>query len=148
MGKEAEKKKKGGLPPPMLLSLLVCDCAIIDVRTKKPSIIGVFETVGAVKFPATHPKLTVFFQMTNGRGVVPLTVRVVNVDADEDVIFECTLPYKFADVRKVENFILDIAGITFPSEGEYRFQVLAGDDTLGECRVIVRRVEPPKKEQE
>jgi len=33
------------LPPPVLLSVIICDTVIIDRITDKPSIIGAFETI-------------------------------------------------------------------------------------------------------
>lgn len=131
------------LPPPVLLSVIICDTVIIDRITDKPSIIGAFETISAPKYPARHPRLALFCQLTNGHGKVKITVRLVDVQEEDKTLFEATVEHKFRDVREVANLTFDIGWIVFPHSGEYRIQVYAGTEFLGERRVICRQIELP-----
>ena len=133
------KKKK--LPPPVLLSAIVCDQVIIDARTNKASVIGVFENISAPKYPARHPRLAFFFELTNGRGKTELTIRLVDVQQEDKTLWECTVEQELKDVRQVVNSTFDISGIQFPHPGEYRFQIYAGKDLLGERRIVCTEVE-------
>ncbi len=137
MSGETDKK----LPPPVLLSAVVCDAVIIDARTNKASIIGIFENISAPKYPARHPRLAFFFELTNGRGKTKLTIRLVDVQQEDKTLWECTVEQELKDVRQVVNSTFDISGIQFPHPGEYRFQIYAGKDLLGERRIICTEVE-------
>jgi hypothetical protein len=131
------------IPPPSLLSVIICDQVIIDVIGKKPTIVGVFENISAPSYPARHPRLAFFCELTNGRGMVPITMRLVDVAQSDKILFEQTVQKQFVDVRQVHNLTFDISGVVFPHAGEYRFQIHAGGEFLGERRVICREVRLP-----
>jgi len=141
---EEELKK---LPPPILLSVIICDMVIIDRITDKPSIIGAFATISAPKYPARHPRLTLFCEMTNGHGKANITVRLVDVQQEDKTIFKGTIEQNFKDVREVTSLTFDISGIVFPHVGEYRFQIYAGPEFLGERRIVCRQIEVPAGEK-
>ncbi len=69
-------------PPPIALSIHVCDQVSIDQFSGKATIIGSFEFVGAPGFPASNPNLTVFAELVEGRGTVKATCRVVRTTAE------------------------------------------------------------------
>ena len=131
------------LPPPLLLSVILCDQVIIDSITGKTSIIGAFENISAPQYPARHSRLVFFCQLTNGRGKTKITVRLVDVEKDDELIFEQTGEPEFKDVRQVVNLTFDISGIVFPHPGEYRFQIYAGTEFRGERRIICRQIKLP-----
>jgi hypothetical protein len=135
-------------PPPILLSVIICDMVIIDRITDKPSIIGAFETISAVEYPARHPQLTFFCQLTNGRGKVNVAIKLVDVQQEDKLLFEATGKYEFRDIRQVANLTFDIGGIVFPHPGEYRFQVYVETGFLGERRIICRKVQIPSEGKE
>ncbi len=137
-------EKKTRLPPPVLLSAVVCDQVIIDARTNKASVIGIFENISAPKYPARHPRLAFFFELTNGRGKTELTIKLVNVQNEDKTLWECTVQQELKDVRQVVNSTFDIGGIKFPHPGEYRFQVYAGTTLLGERRIICTELALPE----
>ncbi|MCJ7778241.1 MAG: hypothetical protein MUP16_08010 [Sedimentisphaerales bacterium] len=136
-----EKSQK--LPPPVLLSVIICDLVIIDRITDRPSIIGAFEAISAPKYPARHSRLALFCQLTNGHGKDKINVRLVDVQEEDKTLFEVAAEQEFKDVRQVANMTFEIGGIVFPHPGEYRFQVYAGTEFLGERRIICRQIELP-----
>ncbi len=138
-------EKRETTPPPLLLAVLVCDQIIRDAETGKASIIGAFENINAPKYPARHPWLAFFCQLTNGRGKIRISVRLVNVEKDDEVIFEGAADCQFRDVREIANLIFNIGGIVFPQPGEYRFQILAGTEFLGERRIICSQMKLPSE---
>jgi hypothetical protein len=131
------------LPPPVVLSVIICDLIIIDRITNKASIIGAFETISAQKYPARHPRLAFFCQLTNGHGKARITVRLVDVQKEDTTLFEGAIEQEFKDVRQVANLTFDIGGIVFPHPGEYRFQIYAGTEFLGERRIVCRQIKLP-----
>jgi hypothetical protein len=137
---EAEKPS---VPPPILLSAIICDTVIIDRISDKPSIIGAFETINAPRYPARHPRLVFFCQLTNGRSRTNVSIKLVDVEEEDKRLFEATGKYEFKDIRQVANMTFDIGGIVFPHPGEYRFQIFVDDELLGERRIICRQVKLP-----
>jgi hypothetical protein len=135
------------LPPPVLLSAIICDIVINDRDTAKPSMIGAFETISATNYPARHPCLAFFCQLTNGHGKTMITVRLVDVQQEDKTLFEGKIEHKFKDIRQVANFTFNIGGIVFPHPGEYRFQIYAGAAFLGERRIVCSQIELPAEDQ-
>ncbi len=135
-----EEKK---IPPPVLLPIIICDQVILDARTNKTSIISAFETISAPKYPARHGRLAVFCQLTNGRGKAKITLRLVDVQQEDKIMFEAAVEQEFVDIRQIANLTFDIGGIVFPHTGEYRFQIYAGTEFLGERRIVCREIEIP-----
>jgi len=131
-----EIQAKNQVPPPILIAAIICDWVIIDALTQKPSIIGAFEVISAQSYPARHGRLAFFCQLTNGHGKTPVTVKLVDVQKEDQSLFEQTIECEFKDVRAVGNLTFDINGIVFPHSGEYRFQIFAGTNFLGERRII------------
>lgn len=131
------------VPPPVLLSAIVCDAVIVDKRTDKGTVVGVFDTIHAPQYPARHHTLCLFCQLTNGRGRVGVHIRIVDLEDEEKVLIETTLPAEFVDVRQVANVIWEVGGLVFPHPGEYRVQLLVGTEFLGERRILCKKVESP-----
>jgi len=136
--KEPEK-----LPPPLLLSAIICDTVIIDAVTKKVSLINAFEAISATKYPARHPFLAFFCQLTNGHGKARITFKLVDIQEEDKILFGDTVEEEFQDVRQVRNITFNIGGIVFPHAGEYRFQIYVGTEFLGERRIICRKINLP-----
>lgn len=127
------------LPPPKLLAALICDQVIRDRTTLKPSLIGVFSDIHASKFPVVHPRMALFFQLTNGHGKVELTIKLVDVGNNEEEIHK---PIKgevtFQDARQTLEIEIAVLNVSIQHEGEYRVQIFSGSDLLGERKFYVR----------
>jgi hypothetical protein len=132
------------IPPPILVSVIICDQVIVDKRTNKYTIVGAFENIGAFEYPARHPRLALFCQLTNGRGKTPIRITLVDVQDTDKELGHFDVVESFKDPRLVKNITFDISGIVFPRPGEFRFQIYAGEHLLGERRIICRKLEPKK----
>ena len=132
---------------PLVLSAIVCDRVIIDAATKSPSIIHVIHSISALKYPARHPRMAFFFELTNGHGQIDLAVKLVDVQQDEKIIVEGRGTVKFTNVRQVIANGLHFDNIILPHPGEYCFQLYAGNELLAERRFACLLVKPgPRKE--
>jgi hypothetical protein len=138
-----EKEIQKDIPPPVLLSVIICERVIIDRISNQPSIIGAFETISAPAYPARHARLAFFCQLTNGRGKTKVSVKLIDVEEKDKPLFQGSVDQEFSDIRQVANLTFDIGGIVFPHPGEYRFQIYAGTEFLGERRIICRKIELP-----
>ena len=80
------EERAANVPPPTALSLIACERVIQDARTGNYSIVNTLAHVTCARFPVQLPSLFVFAELTNGRGDVPVTLRVVDVDESRDEI--------------------------------------------------------------
>ena len=105
------EKKKEKLPPPVLLSAIICDRVIFDRLTSMPSIIGVFQTISAEKYPARHSRLAFFCELTNGHGKEKITTKLVDLKEEDKVLLEQVVPAEFVDVSQVNALGFGFEGI-------------------------------------
>lgn len=137
-GGPLEKKK---IQEPYVLAMVVCDAIFRDPATRKATLLGTFSTLGATSFPAVHPVACIYVALTDGRGKCPITLKLVLVgdDASQDdtEIMETGGEVNFPDPRMIAELDLVLAGIQFPSAGEYRFQLWCNSTMLMERRILV-----------
>ena len=128
---------------PILLSAVTCGRVIFDKISGMPSVIDIVQTIDAQRYPARHPQIVFFCELTNGHGTTETKVRLVDAEDDEKAIFERTGTVRFEDVKQIVTLAVNLQGLVFPRPGEYRFQLLAGGQLLGERRILCRQVDLP-----
>jgi hypothetical protein len=131
----------GEIPPPFALALGVCDLLYRDRGTGKRFILGCFSVVHAIEFPAIHPGMGIYLDLTNGRGKVNIRVQIIDADEEREPIFVTEAEVDFADPRVVQETDIMIGGLSFPEPGEYRVQVFASNRFVIERRLLVNKVE-------
>lgn len=131
--------------PPDVLAMIVCDTVIADRLTGKQSLIGMFSSVQAFKFPAAHPQLAVYVALTDGRGKTPLELRIVDSEEARPPIVKGGGTVDFKDPRAVANLSLQFHGLVFPEPGEYRVQLWCWGELLREARLRLNKVRPPQR---
>ncbi len=130
---------------PILLSAITCGRVIFDKVSGMPSIIDIVQTINAQQFPARHPQIVFFCELTNGHGTTKMKIRLVDTQEEEKYIFEKEGAVQFKDVKQIVTLAMDLHGVVFPQPGEYRFQLFAGGNLLGERRIICRKINLPPK---
>ena len=133
--------------PPLLLSAIICDWVVLDAYTRRLTIRDTIHTIAAYDYPATHPRLVFFFELTDGHGEVEVVVKLIDVTKDDEPLWEIEPPIKitFADTRQVIAQHLHVTNINFPHPGEYRFQLFVAKTLLVERRLVCIKIEKPKK---
>lgn len=129
------------VPPPDALAIGICDLIYRDRGTGKRFILGCFSALHAHEFPAVHPHLGVYLDLTNGRGPVTLKVQIVDSDEEREPIWLAEQVVEFADPRMVAELDFMIGGLAFPEPGEYRVQVYASGQFVIERRLLVNKFE-------
>ena len=125
---------------PILLSAITCGRVIFDKVSGMPSIIDIVQTINAQIFPARHPQIAFFCELTNGHGTTKMKIRLVDAQEEDKYIFEKEGTVQFKNVKQIVTLAMDLHGIVFPRPGEYRFQLFAGGNLLGERRIICRKI--------
>ena len=143
------EQPKGRIPNPYVISFIACDDTIFDSSTNKRSIIGILQDVHALGYPALHPRLSIFAELTNGHGMVEIEIRMVHAATDKPV-FSAKGTVDMSDPRAVGNLIFSMYNVVIPMEGEYRFQLYSAGTLLVERRLVAHlgKVEPKGPDHE
>jgi hypothetical protein len=142
VAQEQEHQKPQHKPTPAVLSITICDMIIRDELTKKVSLIGLFNTIRANRFPCKHPQLHVYIALTDGHGTYKAEVRFINAQQNKpiagmrgELIFKSPL--------QVVEMNLCWQRLNFESAGEYHVEILCEGVLIGSRKFIVAG--PPEK---
>jgi len=116
--------------------LIVCDDASFSGSDQKLNIVGVFDNINTLGFPAVHPKMSVVVLIFIEAGTYTETLRVKK--GDLEVLSIDTSLVK--DVSGNHRFIHNLFNVRFPEQGEYVFEVLIDREPIGSTIVNVRQV--------
>ncbi len=124
---------------PTLLFSVLCD----DVRREdngKFILIGLFETIGAKKFPAIHPTLFIMNCWTSGLGNFHQKSRIV--DKLGNLIAEDReTGFSLHDLKAKHRIIARFNNLKFDASGEYSVEVLLNGDLKVRYPLLVKEVE-------
>jgi hypothetical protein len=127
--------------PPYALAIGICDLVYRDRGTGKRFILGCFSAIHAYDFPAVHPGIGIYIDLTNGHGQVIVKVQIVDSDEARDPIWMTESEVVFSDPRGVAELDYLIGGLTFTEPGEYRVEVFAAGAFVIERRLLVNKLE-------
>jgi hypothetical protein len=101
---------------------IVCDNAFIAQGTNSLNIIGIFDRIGAAKFPAMHSRLVLVTSISGDPGEYDHIVNLKNNATGEKI---AELPGKLVinTLGQKAQFIGNFFNIIFPQPGEYVFEV-------------------------
>lgn len=132
---------EAALPPPVVLALVLSEGGQYDSEGAKYSIFGTLPVFGSRTFPCRLPSLCVYVVLTNGRGEMVVTVRLVDVDEQRKPLFRMEMLASFPDPTSVVDFMFVVPGITLPEPGEYRVQASIAGQLLAERRLVLIETE-------
>lgn len=128
---------------PSLLFSVLCD----DIRREdngKFMLIGLFETIGAKKFPAIHPSLYVMNCWISGLGTFKQRSRLLGKDGkllaeDKETTFQ------LKDLKSKHRIIARFNNLKFDMPGEYAVEVLLNGELKVRYPLVVKMFTPKLK---
>jgi hypothetical protein len=125
---------------PTVTSFILCDNIQADAK-KKLYLLGLFNAFDAGDFPATFRDTWMYCALTNGRGEIALTVRLMDAASLDAVpVLTTQVPVKFRGPLDTAEVALSFASLTFPSPGVYAWQLEVGGEVFHERRVAVQNI--------
>ena len=131
------QNQTGPFTAPKPLALIVCDHVHRDGGSGKYTLLGTFSMVFANKFPASHQSIAIFIAVTDGRGTVPTTIKLIDLNEERPPVLSITGTIRFDDPTQVIEQSFVTPTLQFPEPGDYRLQMLAGDELIMERRIMV-----------
>lgn len=124
---------------PHCLALLLCDQVYREPRSRKYSVLGIFDELVAPSFPA-RLQFTIYFAVTGGLGANQLKVRLIHVDSlieGEDAAIWIDLPrIEIMDPLAVIEGSFTLSG-TFHAPGQHHVELHANDALLMTRRLTI-----------
>ena len=123
---------------PALLFSILCD----DVRREdngKFILIGLFETIGARKFPAIHPALYVMNCWTSGLGSFHQRSRIIDKNGktlakDKETVFT------LKELKAKHRIIARFNNLKFDTPGEYSLEVLLDGQLKVRYPLLIKKI--------
>ena len=124
---------------PNLQFSVLCD----DVRQEnngKFILIGLFESINAKKFPATHQTLFVANRWCKGEGTFTQMIRIVN-PKDKSIVFQTDdQVFELGDIDRHHTLISRFNNLVFPDPGKYWVEVLLDKELLLNYPIMLKEV--------
>jgi len=128
------------LPVPKTNAMLICDYVITERGTNKKSLIGVFENIGAMKFPCIHAAMSIYVKLTDAQG--SYRVRLDLVDLGEDkTIGQNEIPndVQVPSPLVSHELVFNLLDVYFTHPGEYEFRIFANGSIFGQKKFTVEQ---------
>ncbi len=123
--------------------LHVCDSAFM-AEGGKHCIIGIFDVISAVSFPATHPTLTIAVRLRGqAHEVVPLRIELGRPNGDalgQPVQASVTI-----DESGSAFINMNVVGTQFPEPGRYTVKISSGGRQLASHSLRLQKMPPPQE---
>lgn len=129
-------------PQPVVKAFLVCDQIIQDAQSGKKSLIGVFHELRAERFPAVHPILWIYANLTDAHGRYHFQIRLVDVERG-DVLGRGEPPaIEIPGPLQTTELSAQLRNVALPRPGTYEFQLLSNDQMLATKAIRATLVKP------
>jgi hypothetical protein len=133
-------------PRPVVKAFLVCDHVIHDASTNKKSLIGVFHDLAATRFPAVHPTLWLYANLSDAHGRYQFEFRLLDASRNA-VLGSGTPPHAIGipDPLRPTELSAQLRNVAFPSPGLYEFQLIVNGELVATKAIRVTQVDPQGK---
>lgn len=125
---------------PIGIALIICDRVITDAITHEKTLVSTFNQILAKSFPCTHPRMTIFVAVTNGRGSTDAQIKCVNETDQDTVVFGMTGSIPFADPNHVVEMSFRFNNVTFAKPGLHCIEFLCDGELILQSRFTVTRL--------
>ena len=130
---------------PNLQFSVLCD----DVRREdngKFMLLGLFETINARKFPATHPVLFVANRWCKGEGPFVQKIRIISAKDNKTIVFQTDeQPFELTDIDAHHTLISRFVNLVFPNAGKYWVEVFLDTELVLNYPIILVEKRPPQE---
>ena len=138
----------GTTPLPIVKAFLICDQVIHDAQTGKKTLVGVFHELRAERFPAVHPVLWIYANLTDARGKYVFEIRFYDVERN-NVLGQGTPPtITIPGPLQTTELSAQLRNVQLPGPGTYEFQLHTNGELIATKAIRVSGVETDSDEDE
>lgn len=129
---------------PLGIALIICDRVITDALTQEKTLVASITNLRAARFPARHPRLTVFVALTNGNGQADCEIKCVNETEKGEPVFGMKGIVPFTTPMEVVELAFQFNNLTFPKPGLHSIEFLCDGEIVLQRRFSLRIATPNK----
>ena len=138
----------GSTPLPVVKAFLICDQVIHDAQTGKKTLVGVFHELRAERFPAVHPVLWIYANLTDARGNYKFEIRFFDVERN-NVLGQGNPPQiNIPGPLQTTELSAQLRNVQLPGPGTYEFQLLTNGNLVATKAIRVAGVNADQDEDE
>lgn len=130
-------------PLPVVKAFLVCDQVIQDAQTGKKTLVGVFHELRAARFPAVHPVLWVYANLTDANGRYGFQIRLLDVSRNTVLGKGEPPPIDIQGPLLTTELSAQLRNVQLPEAGTYEFQLFTNEELLATKAIRVQPLEVP-----
>ena len=135
-------------PDPVVKAFLVCDCVIHDAQTGKKSLVGVFHELRSDRFPAVHPVLWIYANITNARGKYKFEIRLVDIEEGKMLGKGRPPEISIPGPLQTTELSAQLRNVTLPRPGTYEFHLLSDESLIATKAIRVSQTQRPTPPEE
>lgn len=123
-------------PPPIVQAFLLCREIFQNERTRESILVGPTCHVPVTEFPV-NIRLSLFVQLTEGRGRYRLAMSLRDADDEEVWRWEPGTPLEHPDPLLPHQLTFHDLVLTVPRVGRYHFVLLANDEEIVQQAIFI-----------
>ncbi|HVN77642.1 MAG TPA: hypothetical protein VMW38_01460 [Terriglobia bacterium] len=124
---------------PSLISLLLCDQVIVDARTAKKTLVGLFDSINLIEFPSQLGGFTLFARLADMEGTYVFRLSVVDLSQDKTLATVVSSEANAPETARYADLLLTVPPILFERPATHEFQLFANDIYLGRSLIDVKQ---------
>jgi hypothetical protein len=122
---------------PLGLALVLCDFVHVDPLSGRRTMLGTFSEIEATSFPVVYPRMAIFAAVTDGRGIMPITIRLLASDEEQTIIWSDTQEVEFDDPQRAYELDVEVLDTPFENPGIFRLQLLVAEAIIMERSIVL-----------
>ena len=117
---------------PILKAMLLCDMTIVEERSRKRSLIGLFDSIGSAQFPTVHPAMSVYVQFREIEGVFDFTLELMDLEEEKVLNKAMIKRFQVQDKSRDCELVFNLMAVKFDHPGDYEFRIFVNDAVFGQ----------------
>ena len=108
---------------PILKAILLCDQTLVEEGTHKRTLIGIFDRIKSVKFPSSHPSMSIYVQFREIEGTFDFSLELFDLNEGKSMHRAMIQGYTVKDRSRDCELVFNIFSVKFEHAGEYEFRI-------------------------
>lgn len=122
---------------PIPRGMFLCEKLIVEERTRNVTLVNLLTQWVVDEVPTAPQQFVVFALLANGRGTMPVELRVTRLK-DGEHVFSQVQPITFENPLAETRFASRMSRFRFAEAGLYEFSLEIGTEQVSQTRVEVR----------
>jgi len=117
---------------PILKAMLLCDLTIMEEKTHKRTLVGLFDRIQGRQFPLVHPAMSVYVQFREVEGTFDFALELFDLTEGKTLNRAFVQKFKVEDRSRDCELVFNLRSVRFDHAGEYEFRIYLNDLVFGQ----------------